>query len=407
LTKEKKMSGIRTAVAVLTATVVAGGALAGAAQQPARASAPAPAQGRASGAAAAPGPSPQSGTGQTPSPLPLSQTVRDRGTSVTGSFEGWYHGKDGNDYASLGYFNRNTKQELDIPVGPNNRIEPGGPDLGQPTHFLTGRQRGVFALKLPKDLGTKKLVWTIVSNGFTNAITVQTYPTYIIEPYMNSTTMAVPPVLKFDPNGPSFVGPPQGFAATYTASVGSPLTLTTYVTGLQQGRGGPGGGAPGGGAAAPGGGRGGRGAAPGNGAAAAPAAEPAAGAPAGAPAPDADAQAPPQGRGGGRGGRGAAAGGRGAAGAAGAAAAGGPGGAGGFGGRGGAGGPVWTKYRGPGAVTFAAVPRPAGEPAPTDGKAQTTALFDAPGDYVIRVQVGNTNGEQCCWTNAHVKVTVK
>ena len=27
------------------------------------------------------------------------------------------------------------KETLDIPIGPNNRIEPGGPDLGQPTYF--------------------------------------------------------------------------------------------------------------------------------------------------------------------------------------------------------------------------------------------------------------------------------
>src|SRR5678815_2134707 len=104
--------------------------------------------------------------------LPLEPT-HETGANVTGAFEGWYKTPDGSFNLVLGYFNRNTKQELDVPIGPNNRIEPGGPDLGQPTHFLTGRQRGVFALKLPKDLGSKKLVWTIVSNGFTNTITVQ------------------------------------------------------------------------------------------------------------------------------------------------------------------------------------------------------------------------------------------
>jgi hypothetical protein len=390
------MSGIRTAVAALAATVVAGGVLANA-QQPARGGA-APA---ARGSVAAP----QIGSGQTPSALPLSQTVRERGSSVTGSFEGWYHGKDGSDYAFLGYFNRNTKQELDIPVGPGNRIEPGGPDQGQPTHFLTGRQRGVFAVKLPKDLGNKKLAWTIVANGFTNVITIHTQADYIIEPYMNSTSKQVPPVLKFDPNGPSFSGPPVGIAATLSASTGTPLTLTTYVTG-DQGRGFGGGGtappAPGaaaGGAAAGAGGRGaaGRG---GRGAAAAAPSEPPSGADSAAAAGGgAGAQTPPAA---GRGGRGRGAAGAAAPGGAGAAAA---AAAGGFG-RGG-GGPNWTKYRGPGNVTFAAVPRAAGAPAPTDGMAQTNATFDAPGDYIIRVQTGQTNGEQCCWTNAHVKVAVK
>jgi hypothetical protein len=45
--------------------------------------------------------------------------------------------------------------ELDIPIGPDNSIEPGGPDYGQPTHFLTGRQYGMFAILVPKDFGTR------------------------------------------------------------------------------------------------------------------------------------------------------------------------------------------------------------------------------------------------------------
>src|SRR5262245_66414614 len=84
----------------------------------------------------------QQGTGQTPSSFPLSNSVRERGSSVTGAFEGWYYNKDGSISLLLGYFNRNTKQEFDIQPGPNNRIEPGGPDQGQPTHFATGRNWG-------------------------------------------------------------------------------------------------------------------------------------------------------------------------------------------------------------------------------------------------------------------------
>src|SRR5437764_2818085 len=125
----------------------------------------------------------QQGVGQTPSPLPLTQTIRERGTSVTPAFEGWFYGRDGSLNLLVGYFNRNTKQEFDIPVGPNNRVEPGGPDMGQPTHFLLGRQWGVFTVKVPKDFGSKKFTWTIVVNGLSNSITLQTYPVYIIEPY--------------------------------------------------------------------------------------------------------------------------------------------------------------------------------------------------------------------------------
>ncbi len=41
-------------------------------------------------------------------------------------------------------------------------IEPGGPDRGQPTHFMPGRGWGLFAIQVPADFGENKLTWTIV-----------------------------------------------------------------------------------------------------------------------------------------------------------------------------------------------------------------------------------------------------
>ena len=43
------------------------------------------------------------------------------------TFEGWGPLKDGTNALLLGYFNRNKTQLIDIPVGPDNSIEPGGP----------------------------------------------------------------------------------------------------------------------------------------------------------------------------------------------------------------------------------------------------------------------------------------
>jgi hypothetical protein len=60
-------------------------------------------------------------------------------------------------------------------------------------------------------------------------------------------------------------------------------------------------------------------------------------------------------------------------------------------------------------VTFANA-KPAIDKA-ADGKTTTTATFTAPGDYILRAQANDVSGEggggfQCCWTNAHVRVTV-
>ncbi len=70
------------------------------------------------------------------------EPVHNSGQSITGAYEGWFSNPDGTFSILFGYYNRNLKQDLDIPVGPNNRIEPGGPDQGQPTHFLPGTAMG-------------------------------------------------------------------------------------------------------------------------------------------------------------------------------------------------------------------------------------------------------------------------
>src|SRR5882724_7012045 len=95
------------------------------------------------------------------------EPARQAGTSVTGAFEGWFENPDGTISLLLGYYNRNRNQEVDVPIGPNNRIEPGGPDRGQPTHFYPGRNWGMFLVKVPKDFGENKITWTLTVNGQT------------------------------------------------------------------------------------------------------------------------------------------------------------------------------------------------------------------------------------------------
>jgi len=70
---------------------------------------------------------------------------------------------------------------------------------------------------------------------------------------------------------------------------------------------------------------------------------------------------------------------------------------------------LWTKFRGPGAVTFS-------DPQAklSNGRATTTASFSEPGDYVLQAVVDDGSGEaagnfgyHCCWTNAQLKISVK
>ncbi len=116
---------------------------------------------------------------------------------------------------------------LDIPIGPDNRIAPGGPDLGQPTHFLIRRQWGVFVVEVPKDFGDKELTWTITANGTTTSVPAGLDPLWEISPLLDDNGNT-PPRLQLEEGGPNVRGPVP-VRATKTAKVGQPLSLDIHV----------------------------------------------------------------------------------------------------------------------------------------------------------------------------------
>ncbi len=162
-------------------------------------------------------------------PLPGSPT-RLRGEAVFAAVEGWGATSDGQqNLIIVGYYNRNKDQALDIPVGPNNRIEPGGPDMGQPTHFEPGRHYGVFAITVPKDFGAKRLTWTLVANGQTTQVQLSVNPSYVVEYLKHTASGNTPPVVKHALDGQEFQGPPAGAQLSLTGAVGEPLALKIWA----------------------------------------------------------------------------------------------------------------------------------------------------------------------------------
>jgi len=166
--------------------------------------------------------------GQASPQLPLEPPGR-FGESVNPAYEGWYPNPDGSFNLLVGYYNRNQNQSLDIPVGPNNRIEPGGPDQGQPTHFLPHRQWGIFTITVPKDFGNNRLTWTIVSAGQTLSVPLGLNPLYKISPLKDEAMGNTPPLLRFKREGLPLTGPPRGIVASFSATQRQPLTLTAWL----------------------------------------------------------------------------------------------------------------------------------------------------------------------------------
>jgi hypothetical protein len=313
---------------------------------------------------------------RTPPQGVLVEPLGNAGEAVFPAFEGWGPLKDGSNVLLIGYFNRNKLQALDIPIGPDNRIEPGGPDFGQPTHFDPGRQYGVFSIQVPKDFGTKRLTWTLTANGHTSTVTFWMNPPYWIDFYKNLANGNEPPVIKFADAGPELIGPPrERFARSLTGSVGQPLTLTIWArdqpptTNTSEG---------------------------------APPAEPGRGSRTAQSRPSSDTEPPP-----------AIIGGRVFPGGLTPLPAGG-GAAARAGERRGDIRVIWKKYRGPGDVKISdeAIALMNGGDAKKFLEATTTATFSAPGEYWLRAQINDSSGDggggdQCCWTSAHVVVTVK
>ena len=155
-------------------------------------------------------------------PRPLS------GRGITGAFEGWFPNPDGTFSLLMGYYNINQTEAFDVPIGPDNQIQPGGPDQGQPTHFLAGgRQWGVFTIIVPKDFGDKKLTWTITANGNTSAIPLDLKPLYRLDPFRDATGKT-PPYIGFSNKGP-FLNGPRAQSESLKARVGTALPLTVWL----------------------------------------------------------------------------------------------------------------------------------------------------------------------------------
>jgi hypothetical protein len=156
---------------------------------------------------------------------PLAQTHFASGQDVQPVFEGWERNTDGSFSMVFGYLNRNYEEEIDVPVGPNNTIEPGG-DRGQPAHFYTRRQQFMFKVRVPRDWGNKDMVWSVTVRGKTEKAYGTLMPVWEIDRHVYQQNRAGPGELgeEDDPPHIALVGPAQR-----TANVGQPITIDTTV----------------------------------------------------------------------------------------------------------------------------------------------------------------------------------
>jgi hypothetical protein len=230
---------------------------------------------------------------------PFGSRRRATGAPVAPVFEGWEPNRDGTFNLYFGYQNRNSHEEIEIPVGQDNFFSPGPIDRGQPTHFLVNRQKLVFAVVVPADFGNKILNWTLISHGRTETVPGKLSPILQIAATTDNKNAA--PIVDLGPEQTIRFEQPATLGAMLTSRRDGPPRLTI----------------------------------------------------------------------------------------------------------------TWTKYRGPGRVTFADASPPV-----KNGRAVTTATFSEPGVYVLHAladdgsrgdaaQSNGIPGFLCCWTNAQLRITVE
>jgi hypothetical protein len=269
-------------------------------------------------------------------PRPLSP-LPPEGQRVAPFFDGWYENPDGTITLSFGYSNLNRDEVIEIPLGPDNFIEPKEYDGRQPTSFAPAstranasggvpsrreRERGVFTITVPA--GFKgDVVWTLRNRGQTFKVPGRA-KTGAYQLRWPMAMGSVPPLLRFKPDGPAARGPVGIHADAATGSVSAPLSLAIWVSDDSK--------------------------------------------------RETDSVAIKE--------RGPA---RPAVNV------------------------TWYKHSGPGPVVF---DPPRSSLTELEGTTTTAARFTQPGEYVLRVRADNfgrvdtSAGNQCCWTNGYVRVTV-
>ena len=168
--------------------------------------------------------------------FPLTQP-KASGDIVAPMFNGWVPHEDGSVTMVFGFANRNREEIVDIPLGPNNYIEPAQFDGVQPTHFPTYRrfgfvgmqERGVFAVTVPASMAGTEVVWTLKHAGHSYSIPGRTASVFYELSRAERALGSLLPAIRFNLSGSESTDREGIYAPRLTTSVGTPVTLSAYV----------------------------------------------------------------------------------------------------------------------------------------------------------------------------------
>lgn len=167
---------------------------------------------------------------------PLTQR-KASGDVVGPMFNGWIKNDDGSVTMIFGFVNRNREEIVDIPLGPDNYIEPAQFDGVQPTHFpvysrggfVGVQERGAFAVTVPAEMADTEVVWTLTHAGHSYSIPGRAVsPAYEMS-RGEAALGSLSPAIRFSLDGPESNDREGIYAPRMTAMVGKPVQLSAYA----------------------------------------------------------------------------------------------------------------------------------------------------------------------------------
>ncbi len=159
------------------------------------------------------------------------------GEIVAPMFNGWIANEDGTTTLIFGFANQNREETVDVPLGPNNMLEPAQFQGAQPTHFpvysrrgFVGiQERGAFGVVVPADMAGTEVIWTLTSGGNTYSIPGRaTSAAYELSAGV-SAAGSLRPAIRFSEGGPESTNEVGIYAEPKTVKVGQPLTLSAQM----------------------------------------------------------------------------------------------------------------------------------------------------------------------------------
>lgn len=166
------------------------------------------------------------------------RTLRSAGQPVIPLFDGWFHRPDGTVDLCFGYHNLNLDRDLEIPLGPDNFIQPAHFDGAQPTHFdevpdVYRRRFCVFTVNLTELSTAPSVVWTLRIDDRIYSVPGSDSELYRMDEIRQSSRGNSAPMVRFEEipgqaeqrGRTTVLGGP-----TTTKAVGDPLILSVSVS---------------------------------------------------------------------------------------------------------------------------------------------------------------------------------